>query len=96
MPAITVDDTLVLPRVTTPPADAATRPVTRLVNAHHAVEGAGFEVWRPFPGGRPLFGYCRPPWEPAQRSTHVRSRAATPGCPRPGDGPRSRRGAAGS
>ncbi len=51
MPAITVDDTLVLPRVTTPPADAATRPVTRLVNAHHAVEGAGFEVWRPFPGG---------------------------------------------
>ncbi len=27
------------------------RPVDRVVPAHHAVEGAGFEVWRPFPGG---------------------------------------------
>jgi redox-sensitive bicupin YhaK (pirin superfamily) len=25
--------------------------VGRVVAAHHAVEGAGFEVWRPFPGG---------------------------------------------
>jgi redox-sensitive bicupin YhaK (pirin superfamily) len=51
MPAITVDDTLVLPRLPQPDAAAAPRPVTRLVDAHHAVEGAGFEVWRPFPGG---------------------------------------------
>jgi redox-sensitive bicupin YhaK (pirin superfamily) len=27
------------------------RPVAKVVPAHHAVEGAGFEVWRPFPGG---------------------------------------------
>jgi hypothetical protein len=25
--------------------------VGRVVAAHHAIEGAGFEVWRPFPGG---------------------------------------------
>lgn len=51
MPAITVDDPLVLPRLATPAADAVRRPVTRVVPARHAVEGAGFEVWRPFPGG---------------------------------------------
>ncbi len=51
MPAITVDDTLVLPRISSPVPDATPRPVTRIVDAHHAVEGAGFEVWRPFPGG---------------------------------------------
>ncbi|UDY36778.1 pirin family protein [Dermatobacter hominis] len=51
MPAITVDDTLVLPRLPQAAADAAPRPVSRLVDAHHAIEGAGFEVWRPFPGG---------------------------------------------
>ncbi len=51
MPAITVDNPLVLPRIG-PPAGAATeRPVAQVVPAHHAVEGAGFEVWRPFPGG---------------------------------------------
>ncbi len=49
MPAITVDNTLVLPRLQAP-ADATRRPVQTVVNAHHAVEGAGFEVWRPFPG----------------------------------------------
>src|SRR3954464_5769363 len=31
-------------------AEAARRPVQTVVNAHHAVEGAGFELWRPFPG----------------------------------------------
>ena len=51
MPAITVDDTLVLPRVPRP--DAATskpRPVARLVPARRQHEGAGFVVTRPFPG----------------------------------------------
>jgi redox-sensitive bicupin YhaK (pirin superfamily) len=51
MPAITVDDTLVLPRLPRTAPDAVVRPVAHLVTAHHAVEGAGFEVWRPFPGG---------------------------------------------
>jgi hypothetical protein len=52
MPAITVEDTLVLPRITTPdPTSTTARPVAKVVKAHHAVEGAGFEVWRPFPGG---------------------------------------------
>jgi redox-sensitive bicupin YhaK (pirin superfamily) len=51
MPAVTVADPLVLPRLALPPAAATARPVGRVVPAHHAVEGAGFEVWRPFPGG---------------------------------------------
>lgn len=52
MPAITVEDTLVLPRISTPDTTTTTaRPVAQLVKAHRAVEGAGFEVWRPFPGG---------------------------------------------
>jgi quercetin 2,3-dioxygenase len=50
MPAITVDDTLVLPRLPRPEATATPRPVAQVVDAHHAIEGAGFEVWRPFPG----------------------------------------------
>ena len=50
MPAITVDDTLVLPRLRRPDVAAARRPVAQVVAAHHAIEGAGFEVWRPFPG----------------------------------------------
>ncbi len=50
MPAITVENPLVLPRVEAAP-DARARPVSTVVPAHHAVEGAGFEVWRPFPGG---------------------------------------------
>ena len=52
MPAVTVENPLVLPRITRPDeATVAARPVDRVVTAHHAVEGAGFEVWRPFPGG---------------------------------------------
>jgi redox-sensitive bicupin YhaK (pirin superfamily) len=52
MPAVTVENPLVLPRIPRPDATAhAARPVARVVPAHHAVEGAGFEVWRPFPGG---------------------------------------------
>lgn len=51
MPAVTVDNPLVLPRLAAPPAEARARRVTGVVDAHHAIEGAGFEVWRPFPGG---------------------------------------------
>ncbi len=51
MPAITVDNPLVLPKIAPPAPGSQPRPVTNVVSAHHAVEGAGFEVWRPFPGG---------------------------------------------
>jgi quercetin 2,3-dioxygenase len=51
MPAITVDDTLVLPRVPRPdPATSTARPVAEVVTAHRQVEGAGFSVRGPFPG----------------------------------------------
>ncbi|MDQ1423921.1 MAG: quercetin 2,3-dioxygenase [Acidimicrobiaceae bacterium] len=51
MPAITVDDTLVLPRISRPdPAVSKPRPVARLVTAHRQLEGGGFTVRRPFPG----------------------------------------------
>lgn len=52
MPAITVDDTLVLPRI---PRRLSTvsiaRPVAKVVAAHDAIEGAGVAIRRPFPGG---------------------------------------------
>lgn len=52
MPAITVEDLLVLPRVPRPDIETSTpRPVTRIVTAQATVEGAGFTVRRPFPGG---------------------------------------------
>ena len=52
MPAVTVENPLVLPRIPRPdPAVTVARPALRTVPAHHAIEGAGFEVWRPFPGG---------------------------------------------
>jgi redox-sensitive bicupin YhaK (pirin superfamily) len=55
MPAVTVENPLVLPRLSRPdPSVAVPRPVNAVVPAHHAVEGAGFEVWRPFPGGLSL------------------------------------------
>ena len=50
MPAITVDNPLVLPRLGRASSDLLPRRVEQVVTAHHAVEGAGFEVWRPFPG----------------------------------------------
>jgi len=51
MPAVTVADPLVLPRITAPAEPRATdRAVARVVTAQHTFEGAGFEVWRPFPG----------------------------------------------
>jgi redox-sensitive bicupin YhaK (pirin superfamily) len=52
MPAITVDDTLVLPRIPRPdPATSRPRPVAEVVTAPRQTEGAGFSVRRPFPGG---------------------------------------------
>jgi redox-sensitive bicupin YhaK (pirin superfamily) len=51
MPAITVENPLVLPRLSVPEPETVARPVFKVVPARHAVEGAGFEVWRPFPGG---------------------------------------------
>ena len=51
MPAVTVSNPLLLPRLTDPAPTAIRRPVTRVVAAHHTIEGAGFPVWRPFPGG---------------------------------------------
>lgn len=55
MPAITVEDTLVLPRVPRPDIGVSLpRPVTRIVKAGRAVEGAGFTIRRPFPGIVPL------------------------------------------
>ena len=51
-PAITVDDTLVLPRIPRPdPAASRSRPVTEVIAAPRQSEGAGFVVRRPFPGG---------------------------------------------
>ncbi|MGH8791564.1 MAG: pirin family protein [Stackebrandtia sp.] len=51
MPAVTAD-TLVLPRVVTPP-DAVDRPAVQVADSMRALEGAGFPVRRPFP--RPGF-----------------------------------------
>jgi redox-sensitive bicupin YhaK (pirin superfamily) len=51
MPAIAVDDTLVLPRIPRPdPATSKARPVGQVLTAHQQAEGAGFVVNRPFPG----------------------------------------------
>jgi hypothetical protein len=51
MPAITVEDTLALPRVPRPdPAGSTPRPVAKVVTAHSQTEGAGFTIRRPFPG----------------------------------------------
>jgi redox-sensitive bicupin YhaK (pirin superfamily) len=51
MPAITVDDTLVLPRIARPdPAVSRPRPIAQVITAHEQLEGAGFSVRRPFPG----------------------------------------------
>jgi len=51
MPAITVDDTLVLPRIPVPdPTISRPRPIAKVITAHRQAEGAGFVVRRPFPG----------------------------------------------
>lgn len=51
MPAITVADTLVLPRVRRPDRTTSIpRPVSRVLTAGTTIEGSGFTVRRPFPG----------------------------------------------
>jgi redox-sensitive bicupin YhaK (pirin superfamily) len=51
VPAATVDNILSLPRVSRPDADPSrVRPVRRIVTAPTFLEGAGFQVRRPFPG----------------------------------------------
>ena len=50
MPAVTVDNPLVLPRLAVPAADHHDRPVAQVAKSRHVMEGAGFAVWRPFPG----------------------------------------------
>jgi redox-sensitive bicupin YhaK (pirin superfamily) len=51
MPAVTVDDVLVLPRVTEPdPASSAERPVLSVTTAPSGFEGEGFPVRRAFAG----------------------------------------------
>ncbi|WP_019929050.1 pirin family protein [Nocardia sp. BMG111209] len=50
MPAVTVDDILVLPRLSRPAETQRQRPVRAVVTGHTQREGAGFRVTRPFPG----------------------------------------------
>jgi quercetin 2,3-dioxygenase len=50
MPAVTVENPIALPRLPHIGAASPERPVRDVVMAHHQMEGAGFEVWRPFPG----------------------------------------------
>jgi quercetin 2,3-dioxygenase len=50
MPAVTVPDTLVLPRITAPDAGAALRPVKSVTEAPRGFEGEGFPVRRAFAG----------------------------------------------
>jgi quercetin 2,3-dioxygenase len=55
MPAVTVENPLVLPRIARPDVTTSVaRPVDTVIPSTHTVEGAGFEVWRPFPGGLSL------------------------------------------
>lgn len=49
MPAVTVSDILVLPRIADPGPDATPRRVDRVVPSTRTLEGAGFPVRRPFP-----------------------------------------------
>jgi redox-sensitive bicupin YhaK (pirin superfamily) len=52
MPAVTVENPLVLPRIQRPdPARTTDRPVKRVVKSHQQLEGSGIEIWRAFPGG---------------------------------------------
>ena len=50
MPAVTVPDTLVLPRIATPPEGASIRPVKSVTDAPSGLEGEGFPVRRAFAG----------------------------------------------
>jgi redox-sensitive bicupin YhaK (pirin superfamily) len=50
VPAVTVDNILVLPRVSEPPDDAVDRTVRSITTAPQGVEGEGFPVRRAFAG----------------------------------------------
>ena len=50
MPAVTVDDPLVLPKIRPPGAGAVERPVVSVTTAPEGVEGEGFPVYRAFAG----------------------------------------------
>jgi carbonic anhydrase/acetyltransferase-like protein (isoleucine patch superfamily) len=50
MPAITVEDILVVPRIPRPDSTSRSRPVAKVVTSSRHAEGAGFSVARPFPG----------------------------------------------
>ncbi|MBA3310652.1 MAG: pirin family protein, partial [Nocardioidaceae bacterium] len=50
MPAVTVDDLTVLPRIPAGPAGVITRPVLTLTTAPKGYEGEGFPVRRAFAG----------------------------------------------
>jgi len=51
MPAATTENPLLLPRIPRPdPATSTFRPVVQVVTANTTLEGAGFQVRRPFPG----------------------------------------------
>src|SRR5665213_1420660 len=51
MPAVTVEDTLTLPRIAEPdPASTTTRPVLSVTSAPSGFEGEGFPVRRAFAG----------------------------------------------
>jgi len=51
MPAITVEDTLVLPRIPRPDVTASrARPVFKVIDSHAGTEGAGVPIRRVFPG----------------------------------------------
>lgn len=51
MPAVSPENILALPRVTSDNPLAIARPVAKVVQAHSTYEGEGFLVRRPFPGG---------------------------------------------
>ncbi|HVT41716.1 MAG TPA: pirin family protein [Acidimicrobiales bacterium] len=53
MPAVTVPDTLVLPKITTPDAGAVVRPVKSVTDAPKGFEGEGFPVRRAVAGVAP-------------------------------------------
>ncbi len=50
MPAATTENVLALPRIFRPDASQRQRPVAGIVTAPSMLEGAGFQVRRPFPG----------------------------------------------
>ena len=50
MPAVTVEDVLVLPRLSAPRGDQLARPVRSLTTAPSGLEGEGFPVRRAFAG----------------------------------------------